>query len=161
MEAGGKIGGGGAGSEKAIGIVVGRQVHDVARHPGAFQALRELLSGLLAGLVFILVKDDVDRTGRPIQEWIELTGCQMRADGGSGVAEAGLPQYRQVEQAFYQDHRREEADRVPSEQALGTRQQPMGEGGTDTAAVQVNDLAVLAAGKDYAPAESVAALSID
>ena len=66
---------------------------------------------------------------------------------------------RQVEQAFYQDHRREEADRVPSEQALGTRQQPMGEGGTDTAAVQVNDLAVLAAGKDYAPAESVAALA--
>lgn len=37
----------------------------------------------------------------------------------------------------------------------------MGEGGADTAAVEVDDASVLAAGKDDAPVEGIVALGVD
>src|SRR5690348_15883500 len=54
------------------------------------------------------------------------------------------------------------ADRLPGEQAsFGARQQPVRESRADAAAVEIHDLAVLAAGEDHPPAEGVAALLID
>lgn len=147
LEAGGKIAGRGAGEEIAIGIVVRRQVYDVRCHRGAFQTLTELLRGLLTGLVCILVKDEVDHTARRAAKLIHPGGRQMCADGGSGIAKAGLPQHGQVEESLHQDHGGELADRVPGKQAaLGARQQTVRERGADTAAIEIDDLAVLAAG---------------
>lgn len=60
----GKIRGGGARGEVAVGIMTRRQLNQGRPYAGALQALRELAGSLLAGLVFILVKDDVDRTVR-------------------------------------------------------------------------------------------------
>ena len=86
----------------------------------------------------------------------------MGADGAGGVAKAGLPEHGQVEQTLYQDHGGEVADGLPCKQApLGTRQHAMREGGSDTAAIEIHDLALLAARKDRAPAECVAAVMGD
>ena len=94
------------------------------------------MRSLLAGVVFILVEDDVDRAIEAIGELLELLGCQMGAEGAGGVAKAGLPQYRQVEQAFDQDHGVAAADRLPGEQAaFGARQQAVGEGGAGPASL--------------------------
>src|ERR1035438_6415587 len=86
----------------------------------------------------------------------------MRAHGGSGIAKTGWPQHRQIEESFHQDQSGEMADRVPGEQAaLGTRQETMRESRADTAAIEVDDLVLLAAGKDHAPTESVVTLRVD
>src|SRR5260370_15256093 len=86
----------------------------------------------------------------------------MRADRTGGVAEAGLTQDGLVEQPFQQAHRGETADGPPGEQSpFRTRQQTVGKRCADTAAVQVDDLAVLAAGENDASAESIAAMVID
>ena len=86
----------------------------------------------------------------------------MCAVGTGGVAKAGLPQQCQIKQAFDQDKRGEPAHRLPGKQsALGARQQPVREGGANAAAVQVDDLAVPAAGEDHTAAETIMALTID
>ena len=162
MQTRGEVGGGGAGNEVAVGIVPERQGSYAHGHPSAFQAPGKLAGSCLAGVIFILVKDKVDRTTRPIAKLGQLCRCQMSADGACGIAKAGLPQRGQVEQAFDQDHGGKMADRLPGKQAaLGARQQPVGEGRADTAAVEVDGLAVLAAGKDHTPTEGVTALAID
>jgi hypothetical protein len=62
----------------------------VCPYAGALQALRELAGSLLAGMVFILVKDDEDRTVGWIAKLGQLSGCQICTDRASGVAKAGL-----------------------------------------------------------------------
>ena len=52
------------GYEVAVGIVAVGQLHDVGRKAGIFQAQGELMGSLLAGLVRIAVKGDVDRAAR-------------------------------------------------------------------------------------------------
>jgi hypothetical protein len=52
-----------------------RQLNDTRRHAGAFQALRELTGSLLAGLVFILVKDHIDRAAWRIGKLGPLSWC--------------------------------------------------------------------------------------
>ena len=88
--------------------------------PGAFQVQREMPGSLLASLVFILIEDDVDQTAGSVAKLIQLSGSKMCAEGAGGVAKAGLPQHRQVEQSFDQDHRRawltdSQANRPPLE----------------------------------------------
>ena len=86
----------------------------------------------------------------------------MGTDGAGGIAESCLPQHRQVEQAFDQDDVAELEDRFPCEQtAFGTGQQAMGEGTANAAAVQVDDVILLAAGEDHAPAKRICALRIN
>src|SRR5256885_786323 len=64
----------------------------------------------------------------------------MGAQRTSGVTKARLPQHRKIEQTFNQNHRGKLANRFPGEQAtLGARKELMGEGGSDTAAVEVDD----------------------
>src|SRR5260370_36840698 len=86
----------------------------------------------------------------------------MRADRTGGVAEAGLPQDGLVEQPFHQDHSGETADGLPGEQStFRARQHTVGKRCADTAAEQVDDLAVLAAGENEASAGSIAAMASD
>ena len=74
------------------------------RDARALQALRKLMGSLLAGLVFVLVKNDVDRPVGWLAKLGQLSGCQMGANRAGCIAEAGLPQRGQVEQPFDQDH---------------------------------------------------------
>ena len=105
----------------------------MCRHSGAFQALGELLGGL----VFILVEDDVKETAWPVGKLLPLGGSEMGADSASGVAKAGLPQHRQIEESFHQDHGGEAADGLPGKQAaLRVRQQSMGESGANATAIE-------------------------
>src|SRR5260370_11607522 len=86
----------------------------------------------------------------------------MRADRTGGVAEAGLPADGLADQPFHQDQSGETADGLQGEQStFRARQQTVGKRCADTAAVQVDDLAVLAAGENDASAESIAAMVID
>jgi hypothetical protein len=62
------------------------------------------LGSVLTRSVGVLVKGEVNLTGRTIGDLAELGGRQMRAEGAGGVAKASLPQHRQVEEAFDQDH---------------------------------------------------------
>ncbi len=60
----GEVGGGGAGNEVAVGIVPGWQLDDAGGYADIGEALGELVRGLLPGLVFILIEDDVDGAAR-------------------------------------------------------------------------------------------------
>src|SRR5258708_40142973 len=116
------------------------------------------MSGTLAGLVFILIKDDIDPTIRLCAELRQLRGCEMCAEGAGGVAEAGLPQHGQIEQTLCQDYAGEVPDRLPGEEtAFGSGQQAMREGGADAAPVEADDLATLTAGEGDAAGKRDAA----
>jgi hypothetical protein len=56
-------------------------VHDVGCHAGIFEAVRELLRGLLAGLVCILIQDEVEAAAGGIGKLIELKRREMCAQG--------------------------------------------------------------------------------
>lgn len=104
LEAEGEISGAGAANEVAVGILAGRQWNNRGLQTCPLESEGESLGSVLAGQVFILVKDEVNATTRPIGKLVELRGRQMRAEGTGGVAKSGLPQHRQVEQTFDQDH---------------------------------------------------------
>jgi hypothetical protein len=55
-----EVGGRGAGEEVAVGIVPRGQRNDAGDYAGGGEALCKQAGGLLAGLVFILVRDDID-----------------------------------------------------------------------------------------------------
>ena len=89
LEAAGKVGG--AGGEVAVGVVARWQGNDMHAHAGVGEATGEMLRGLLAGAVFVLVEDEVDRTIGPLGELLELLGGEMGTEGTGGIAKAGLP----------------------------------------------------------------------
>ena len=99
-----EIGGRGAGAEKTIGVVRGGKVDDASVQTGASQTLGEGMGSALTGVILILVEDDIDLAAGLIAQLGPLKRRQVRAHGASGVAEAGLPQRGQIEQAFHQDH---------------------------------------------------------
>src|SRR5215831_20208987 len=82
----------GNGQEETVGILAGRKVNDTRGDTGAVQALGEGSSGLLTGLVFILIEDNVDSTILGIAKLVPLQGRQMSADRTGGVAKAFLPE---------------------------------------------------------------------
>jgi len=162
LQAGGEVGGGGAGSEIAIGIMADWQLHDARSGAGAFQLPGEAVGSKLASLIFILVEDDINRTVGLAGQLSQLCLGEMCAHGASGVAKSCLPQYGQVEEAFHQDHGREVTNRFPGKQtALGSGQEPMRKSRTDTTTIQVDDLAVFATGEDHPTAEGIVALLVD
>src|SRR5437879_11809944 len=86
----------------------------------------------------------------------------MGAQRAGDMAKTYLPQHCEIEQTFNQNHRGKLANRFPGEQAaLGAGKESMGEGGSDTAAVEVDDASALAAREDDAPVEGVAALWVE
>ena len=83
----------------------------------------------------------------------------MGAQGTGGVAKTCLPQRREIEQTFHQNHGRKVANRFPGEQAaLRAREESMGEGAGSAAAVQVDNAFVLIAEEDEALIEGVVTL---
>jgi len=69
------------------------------------------------------------------------------------------PQHRRNRTDLQPESPWELANRFPGEQAApGAGKESMGEGGSDTAAVEVDDASALAAREDDAPVEGVAAL---
>jgi len=80
-KAGGEIRRSSTGDEVAVGIMPERQLDEAGGCAGTWQALRKLVSSALAGLVFILVKNHVDRTSGPIAELLEPWNA-LKAGGG-------------------------------------------------------------------------------
>ena len=99
---------------------------------------------------------------RTVAQLLKLVSVEMGAQRTGDVAKTCVPQHREIEQTFHQNHRRKLANRFPGEQAaLGAGKESMGEGGSDTAAVEVDDASALAAREDDAPVEGVAALWVE
>ena len=78
------------------------------------------------------------------------------------MAKTCLPQHGIVEQSLDQNHLGAVLNLLPSIQAtLGAREESMGEGGSDTAAVEVDDTSALAAREDNAPVEGIMTLRVE
>jgi hypothetical protein len=76
------------------------------------------------------------------------------------VAKTCLPQH--VEQSLDKDHLKALLNLLPGIQAtLGAGEESMSENGSDTAAVEVDDVSALAAREDDAPVEGLAALWVE
>src|SRR5881392_3442997 len=97
LQTGGEVRGGGTADEVVVGIMPERQLDNIGACAGALQVLRKLVSGALPGLVFILIKNDVDQTRGPIAELLDLTWRQVCAEGAGRIAKASLPKHGQVE----------------------------------------------------------------
>ena len=125
------------------------------------QTMGQLHRGLLATLVRIPVEGEKD--GWLVSAQLpELLGVEMRAQRAGYVGEARMPQRSIVEQAFNQDDLRAVVNLLPAIQtALAAGQEAMGEGGADTAAVEVDDVLTLVQGEDDALKESICTASVD
>lgn len=142
--------------------MTGWKPNDAGMQPGILQSAGEQLRSMLASLVSILIKGDVDTTPGLIRELGPLRWCEMGADRTGSIAEAGLPQHSQIEQAFHQDECGKGPDRFPREQsALRARQKPVRKSRADTAAIEIDHMTLLAARKDDTPAKGILALMID
>ena len=121
----------------------------------------ELLGGLLAAAVGIDIEGEIDRA-RAVAQLLKLASVQMRAQRAGDVAKTRLPQHGIVKQSFNKNHLGALLNLLPGIQAtLRAGEKSMSEGGSDTAAVEVDDASVLAARKDDAPIESVTALGVE
>src|ERR1035437_1914692 len=86
----------------------------------------------------------------------------MRTPGAGGIGKPSLPQHRQIEQSFDQDHAGVLANRFPGEQsALGAGKESMRKGSSGTAAVEVDDASVLTTREDDALVEGVVARGVN
>ena len=142
--------------------MAGRQEHQACGETSAGELTSELESRPLASLIGVVVEGQVDATTRPIDQLSPLHGCQMGADGAGSIAKTGLPQHCQVKQTFDQDHGGAVVECLPSKQAaFGAGQELVRESAADTAAIQVDDVTLLAAGEQDAAPEAVPALPAD
>src|SRR5262249_7166623 len=106
----------GSRDEITVGVQTRWQRDDAGHRPGAVQAASEQLGSLRAGLVRILIENDVDQAARAvILELSPLSGCQMSADGTGGITETHLPEHGQIEQALHQDDFRMSPHPLPGE----------------------------------------------
>ena len=120
----------------------------------------ELLRGLLAAAVGIDIEGEIDGA-RSVAQLLKLASVQMRAQRAGDVAKTRLPQHGIVKQSFNKNHLGVLLNLLPGIQAtLGAGEESMGEGGSDTAAVEVDDASTLAAWDDDAPVEGVTALRV-
>src|SRR5882762_5710415 len=86
----------------------------------------------------------------------------MRAERTGDMAKTRLPQHGIIEQPLDENDLGALLNLVPGIQAtLRAVKESMGEGGSDTAAVEIDDAAALAAGEHDAPVEGIAALRIE
>ena len=144
--------------EEAVGIVAIGQRDAASGDASLPETPCEALRGLLAAAVGVGIKGQIDGS-RTVAQLPKLARIEMGSQRAGDVVKAGLPQHGVVEQALDQNHRGKLADWLPCVQAtLGARQKSMGEGGSDTAAIEVDDASALAAREDDAPVEGIAAL---
>ena len=115
----------------------------------------------MAAAVGVDIEGEIDGA-RTFAQLLKLVSVEMGAQRAGGLAKTCLPQHCEIEQTFDQNHRGKLANQFPGEQAtLGARKKLMGKGGSDTAAVEVDDASTLAAREDDAPVEGVAALWVE
>ena len=125
------------------------------------ETLCESLRGLLAAAVGIDVEDEIN-DARAIAQLTKLVSVEMGAEGTGDVTKARLPQHRIVEQPLDENHLGALLNQLPSIQAtLGAGEESMSDGGSDAAAVEVDDASARATGEDDAPVEGVAAPCIE
>ena len=99
---------------------------------------------------------------RTVAQLLKLVSVEMRAQRAGDMAKICLPQHGIVEQPLDKDHLGALLNLLPGIQAtLGAGEESMGEGGSDTATVEIDDAPALAAREDDAPVESIAALRIE
>ena len=83
------------------------------------ETMGQLLSGVLAAAVGVDIEGEINGA-RVVAQLSKLAGGEMGAQRTGGVAETCLPQYRQVEYTFDENHAGELANRFPGDQvALG------------------------------------------
>jgi len=116
---------------------------------------------LLAAAVGIDIEGEKDRA-RAIAQLTKLVSVEMRAQRAGEVAKPRLPQHGIVEQSLDENHLGALLDLLPGIQAtLGAGEEPMSEGRSDAAAVEVDDVSIPMTGEDDALIEGVAAVCID
>ena len=120
----------------------------------------QLFGGLLAALVGIDIESEIDGA-RTFAQLAELVRVEMGSQRTGDVVKARLPQYGIVEEALDQNHLGAMPDLLPCIQAaLGAGQKAMCEGGTDAAAVEVDDVFALTQREDDALIESIRAVHV-
>jgi hypothetical protein len=117
--------------------------------------------GLLAAAVSIDIEGEIN-SARTIAQLLKLVSVEMRAQRAGDMAKTCLPQHGIVEQSLDQNHLGAVLNLLPSIQAtLGAGEESMGEGGSETAAVEVDDASALAAREDNAPVEGIMTLRVE
>ena len=86
-----EIGAGCAGNKVTVRVLSDWQLNQARGDAGTGKASREWTSGTLSAVVFILIKDDVDQTIRPLGKLMELKWREVGAEGAGGIAKTGLP----------------------------------------------------------------------
>ena len=80
------------------------------------QALCQLLRDLLAAAVPVDIEGEINNA-RTVTQLLKLFSVEMGAQRTSGVAKTCLPQHREIEQPFNQNHGGKLTNRFPGEQA--------------------------------------------
>src|SRR5262249_18334458 len=111
----GKILGGGTRGVVAIWVVASGQLDATYVQVRLIETLKEIVGGILAGLVLILIEGDVDTAVGIFAQLGQLRRSQVGADGTRGVAETRLPHNGEIEQPLDQDYVAELSDRFPGE----------------------------------------------
>src|SRR5215831_6792428 len=115
----------------------------------------------LATAVGVCIEGEINRAWA-VAQLLQLAGIQMCAQRASDVAKARLPQHGIVEQPLDENDLRALLNLFPGIQAtLRAVKESMGEGGSDTAAVEIDDTPALATREDHAPIEGIAPLWIE
>jgi hypothetical protein len=147
--------------EEGVRIVALGQEYAASADALSSETLCELLRGLLAAAVGIDIEGEINGA-RAIAQLLKLVSAEMCAEGTGDVAKTRLPQHCIVEQTLNENHLRTLLNLLPGIQAtLRTGEESMSDGGSDTAAVEIDDVSALAAGEDDASVEGIAALCID
>src|SRR5215813_8990787 len=155
----GKILCGGASCEVTVGILACGQLDETYVQPRLVETLKKSVGSILASPVFVLIEGNRHTAVRVVAELSQLGRSQTSTDGTGGIAESRLPQHGEIEQSLDQDHVAELADRFPGKQAaFGTGQEAMREGMANAAAIQVDDVILLAARENHSAAKSIGAL---
>jgi len=121
----------------------------------------ELLRGVLATAVGVRIEGEINRA-RTVAQLLKLARVQMRAERAGDVAKTCLPQHGIVEQPLDENDFRALLNLVPGIQTtLRAVKESMGECGSETAAVEIDDTAALQAGEHDAPVEGIEPLRIE
>src|SRR5439155_8211106 len=126
-------------NEEGVRIVAIRQEHAASGDALRAETTCESLRGLLATAVSIDIEGEIDGA-RTIAQLLKLAGVQMRTQRAGDVAKTGLPQHGIVEQSLDENHLWALLNLFPGIQAtLRAGEESMWEGGSDTAAVEIDD----------------------
>ena len=121
----------------------------------------KLLRSVLATAVGVCIEGEINGT-RTFAQLLKLARVQMRAERAGDVAKTRLPQHGIIEQPLDENDLGALLNLVPGIQAtLRAVKESMAEGGSDTAAIEIDDTPALATGEDHAPVEGIAALRIE